>query len=213
MDEFLEGTQEEHVILLVKDHKGTKPEKLVVSGRLLEQFKDWVCTLRPLHVCGECPYVFCTETGEKLSHLSRDVSKLADEFGTTLPNATNVRKAIATKGGELETSAKTALAHAMSHSVETADRYYRAYGESKNLQGFSVIRDILEINPEEKKRHRFTAEQTDLLADYFSVNLATKQIPRPAELEKFLVDNRERFPGRKRSDIYSKVRNLIGRRK
>ena len=67
------------------------------------------------------------------------MSKLADEFGTTLPNATNVRKAIATKGGELETSAKTALAHAMSHSVETADRYYRGYGESKHLQGFSVI--------------------------------------------------------------------------
>ena len=67
------------------------------------------------------------------------------EFHTILPTATSVRKAIATKGGEFEASDKEALAHTMSHSVSRADRYCRAYGESKSVQGYDVIGSILQV--------------------------------------------------------------------
>ena len=151
------------LVLLVADHKTKKPVKLVISDQLLQQLRDWVLTVRPLHVSGGCPYIFCTESGEKMNHLSRTLSTLAEEFDATLPTATSVRKAIATRGGELEAGDKEALAHTMSHSISTADR---SYGESKGVQGYELIGSILD------------------------------------------TQHRDKFPGRKRGDIYSKIRNL-----
>ena len=148
-----------------------------------------------------------------MNHLSRTLSTLAEEFDATLPTATSVRKAIATRGGGLEAGDKEALAHTMSHSISTADRYYRAYGESKSVQGYELIGSILDIETPAKKRQRFSAEQTQIISDHFTEKLSCKDIPSAGELESFLTEHRDKFPGRKRGDIYSKIRNLIGRNK
>ena len=146
--------------------------------------------------------------------LSHSLTTLAKEFHTILPTATSVCKATATKGGEFEASDKESLAHTMSHSVSRAGRYCRAYGESKNVQGYDVIGSILQVTtPTGKKRQRFSQQQTQIIEDHFSERLSAKEIPSPGEIERFLVEYREKFPGRKRGNIYSKIRNLIGRKK
>jgi len=128
-----------------------------------------------------------------------------------VPTATCVRKAIATASGELEDKEKVALAHSMSHAKATADQYYRAYGEAKSLQGYETVGKILEI-PLVKRRQRFTQEQTKMIRERFSAEIEAKAIPSGEAIDQFLVENKDLFSGRKRGDIYSKVRNLIGRK-
>ena len=112
----------------------------------------------PLYVTAECPYVFGTEDRDKVEQLSRKLQRVARDFDVSIPPATSVTKAIATKGGELGDADRVALAHSISHSPVTADRYYRACGESKSVQGYEVVGSILTI-PKVKKRHSFSAEQ------------------------------------------------------
>ena len=219
-DEGMRTSDPSYLMIMVADHKSKKPAKIVASKQLLLDLIDWMHILRPLHVPHGCPYVFSTEKGGKVAHFSRSLTVLADEFDSSLPAATEVRKAIATKGGGLDTTKKTALANAMSHSVPTADRYYRAYGESTSVEGFQVIGSLLEVelvepveSEAQKKRKRFTEEQTKLIREYFAPQIAAKEIPRPPDLEKFLSINRQHFLGRQRGDIYSKVRNIIGRQR
>ena len=198
--------------ILVRDHKVNTSAKVVVSGLLVEHLKKWVATARGLYVPAHCQFVFANEDGEKLSHLSRSLAKLAKCFDFVLPSATSVRKAIATKGGDLSDSSKAAVANAMSHSLSTANKYYRAYGEAKNIEGYEVIGSILEVpSMSAKKRRRFTDAQTDVIKEYFSDSIHLKVIPETPQLEKFLSENREEFQGRTRADIYSKIRNIIGR--
>ena len=94
--------------ILVQDHKSNTPAKVTVSGPLEVQLKEWVYTWRPLYLNSESTYVFATESGQKLMHLSRSLTTLAKDFELNIPSATNVRKAIATKGGELEDGDKVA---------------------------------------------------------------------------------------------------------
>ena len=217
MEEFEHGvraTDGSHLKVMVGDQKSKKPAKVIVADQLLDQFLSWVHVLRPLYVSEGCAYVFATEDGQKLSHLSRALTTLAEEFNTSLPTATSVRKAIATRGGALEAAEKTALAHAMSHTVSTADRYYRAYGEATSKKGFEVLGSLLEVESAlTKKRQRFTQEQTTLVSDHFSQQIANKHMPSPADLDTFLTMHREKFSNRQRADIYSKVRTIIGRSK
>ena len=213
MDELEEGlhvSEPSQLIILVKEQKGKAPAKLVVSGQLVKQLKEWVNVLRPLHVPSGCEYVFASGEGEKFIHISREITKVADEFEIQLPTATSVRKAIATKGADLNNSDKTALAHSMGHSVATADTYYRAHDDARNVQGYEAVGSILEL-PTGKRRQRFSEAQTELIKEYFSVSIGSKTIPSSLALEKFLLEYREMFPGRVRADIYSKVRNIIGR--
>lgn len=74
-----------------------------------------------------------------------------------------------------------------------------------------MIGSLLEVEPVEpveseaqKKRKRFTEEQTKLIRKYFAPHIAAKEIPHPPDLEKFISINRQHFPGRQRGDIYSK---------
>ena len=57
----------------------------------------------------------------------------------------------------------------MEHSVLTADTYYRAHNETRNIQGHGVVGSLLEL-PTEKKRRRFTETQTQLIEQYFAVH-------------------------------------------
>ena len=66
--------------ILVPDHKVNTSAKLVVSGLLGEHLKKWVATARGLYVPAHCQFVFANEDGEKLSHLSRSLAKLATLF-------------------------------------------------------------------------------------------------------------------------------------
>ena len=102
---------------------------------------------------------------------------------------------------------KVAVAHAMSHSTTTADKYYRAYDDTTNVQGHQVIGKILEV-PAGRKRQRFNQAQTDVIAKFFEADISNQTIPQAATLESFLASHRELFPHRKRGDIYSKIRNL-----
>ena len=142
MDELEEGLRvsaPSQLIILVKEQKGKAPAKLVVTGQLVKQLKEWVNVLHPLHVPSGCEYVFASGEGEKFIHISREITKVADELEIQLPTATSIRKAIATKGADLNNSDKTALAHSMGHSVATADTYYRAHADARNVQGYEAV--------------------------------------------------------------------------
>ena len=199
----------EAVVILVHSHKGSRPARVVAEGSMVSELHTWVTCLRPLFVEGESPLLFCGQSGDPLQHISRKLSELAQSFGATIPPATSVRKAIATAGGALDAEKKTALAHSMSHSQSTADSYYRAYGEAQSLQGFQAVGNLLQI-PESgrKKRQRFTKKQTELISDIFSSQIELQVQPSGKE---FLAAHADVFKGRSRGDIYSKVRNLIGR--
>ena len=101
----------------------------------------------------------------------------------------------------------------MSHSRDTADRYYKAHQEATSKQGYKVIGEIMNVEqvPVVKKRVPFTDLQTDVIKRYFATNIEIGKIPQPDALEKFLREKRDLFPLRKRGDIYSKLRNIIGR--
>ena len=85
---------------------------------------------------------FADEKGKKLMNLSKKVRTVAKFFSAIVPTATSVRKAVVTQGERECGGDRAALAHAMSHSVQTADL---AYDEATNLQGHVVIGKILNI--------------------------------------------------------------------
>ena len=144
--------------------------------------------------------------------ISRKLSELAKSFGSAIPPATVVRKAISSAGGTLNAEKKTALAYSMSHTEATANSYYRAYSEAKSLQGFQVVGNLLELPKSgAKKRQRFTKAQTDLILSHFSAEIAEKLQPGGKAIDAFLASHADTFKGRSRGDIYSKVRNIIGR--
>ena len=198
------------LLIHVEDHKGNKAAKVSIDGQTKEQLIQWMTFLRAKLVPDGCPYVFADEKGGKLQNLSRKVSSVAKWFSSSIPTATSVRKAVATQGGKEGGADKEALALAMSHSTQTADKYYRAYDEATNLQGHGVIAKILNI-PIVKKRKFFTKAQTATITEYFKEDIEKATMPSPAALDTFLILHGAAFPDRQRADIYSKVRNVIGR--
>ena len=139
LGEYEEASQPspDTLVVLVRSHKGSRPARVVASDRTITELAMWANTLRPLFVQEDSPLLFCTRQGGRLLHISRKLSDLAKSFGSTIPPATAVRKAIATAGGALGEGEKSALAHSMSHSKSTADSYYRAYGEAKSVNYIS----------------------------------------------------------------------------
>ena len=206
------GGPEDTLIILVHAHKGARPARVVAHTRMATELEAWVTSLRPLFVQEESPLLFCSRSGAPLVQISRKVTELAKSFGASVPPATASRKAIATSGGCLDSEGKAALAHSMSHTQATADIYYRAYGEAKSVQGFEAVGSILNI-PEEgkKKRQKFTEEQTEAIGTHFATYLKEKVQHSGKEIDSFLNLNAAQFKGRVRGDIYSKIRNMIGR--
>ena len=100
---------------------------------------------------GESPLLFCAQSGDPPVQISRKLTDLAKLFGSIIPPATAVRKAIATAGGALKVEEKSALAHLMNQS--TADAYYRVYSVAKSVEGFKAVGNLLEIPEGKKKRH------------------------------------------------------------
>ena len=158
--------------------------------------------------------LFPAPTGAKLTNVSRKLKALADQCNISLPTPTNVRKSIITKSSKRSDSDRSALASTMSYSKGTVDRYYKAHLEATSKQGFNVIGEIMEVEqvPVLKKRVRFRNLQTSVLTEYFAENIESGKLPLPAALEQFLAEKRDLFPLRKRGDIYSKLRNIIGRK-
>ena len=67
-------------VVMIQEHKGDKPARVVASGRIVQELEMWVTLLRSLLVAGESPYVFCIEEGKKLTHLSRCITDLSKKF-------------------------------------------------------------------------------------------------------------------------------------
>ena len=192
--------------------QGSRPARVVANNRTITELAMWANMLRPLFMQEDSPLLFCTRQGGCLLHISRKLSELAKSFGSTIPPATAVQKAIATAGGALGEREKSALAHSMSHSKATADSYYRAYGEAKSVEGFQAVGNLLEIPSAVKKRQKFTEAQTECLSAHFKAEISEKVQPSGEAIAAFLKRNGDLFKGRSRGDIYSKIRHLIGRK-
>ena len=133
-EEAAGGEVDGTLLILVEDHKGKKPAKVSVDGTIKGELIQWMNLLRHKRVPDDCPYIFADEKGRKLHSLSKKESTVAKCFSATIPTATSVCKAVATQGRKEDGADKAALAHAMSHTVQTTDRYYRAYEEGTNLR-------------------------------------------------------------------------------
>ena len=160
-------------------------------------------TLCPLYInsAADCPTMYLQlkmylQMARRL-HIFYALWQTFKEFETTLPTASTNRKIIATKGRTWDSAQKSALAHSMSHSMSTAEQYYRAYEERWGLYG------ILEADSV-KKMYTFhrTSEQAGVHI-FFKAN-RSQLMPSPKLLVKASADD---FPGRKRA----KVLHFIGR--
>lgn len=202
------------MVICVKDHKGSLPAKLVAKGRILAQLILWVDIIRPHYVAADpdTVWVFPSPSGGKLQHFSRMLSAL-----TNVPTATAVRKTLVTKSVGLSADERTSLAQSMSHSLATAEKYYKGQERARSKKGYDLVGSLMHIPlPEalKKKRQRFTEEQTQIIKNYFADVIKNKdKTPSPSTLEQFLSEYRTQFPGRNRGDIYSKIRNIKGRDK
>ena len=222
--EFKRAQQDESdspgtVVLKVKDHKGKKPARVVASGSNLANLYVWVDHLRPHYITksscqSSCQLVFPSQTGNKLVHFSRSLTKLAKRFGLTIPTPTLVRKSIVTQSLKFSDSDRTSLAQAMSHTPSTAHQYYTTHQPSTTKRGYEVIGEMMEkpLSSSFKKRTCFTVHQTEIIKKYFSKEIEKQIMPTSTDLEKFLELHHENFLGRNCRDIYSKIRNIIGRK-
>lgn len=121
---------------MVSDRKVCKPA-VVTSAGGFEELQLWVTSLQPLPIQAESPYVFCTENGQKLMQLSRNIPDTSQNLDIPPTNA--VCKAIVTASGGLQEKEKVALAHFMSHMKDTADMYYRALKRPKAWRHMTLL--------------------------------------------------------------------------
>ena len=233
MSEYFEGYKaqkkgERYTTIRVYSHKTGSSEtaKVVFSRTLLKVMKVWE-EVRD-KVAEDSPFLFPNYKGEEVSHLSRRVIQYAVTKGIVLVKPQTLRTAVELKAKDLPAPVQEALTRSLSHSMETARKYYRANNPQSGHMAFETIRGIVagkeagqdQVSKTEKpptsppKRRHFTSQETDLISKYFEESIAARVPPVKTASKTFLQRQpADLFVGRSEHDIYDKVRNLIGGRR
>lgn len=82
---------------------------------------EYITHLRPLLT--ESTLLFPNREGKSVDHLSRNVTKLSENYGTTVPTATESQCAAATAVSEEDQQRRKAVVNMMSHLMQTQQRY------------------------------------------------------------------------------------------
>ena len=212
------------LIIGVAEHKTGFAEsaKIVADAAEERMLVRWLKVLE--EYTPDTVYLFPTIKGEKTQHLDRLISRATREVGHALPSSREVRVSVELQAKKLPSCDKERVSRSLSHSAPTAAQYYRANTQKDCNTAYDAVKSILEGEPSPtsspsppkvsspSKRKRFSEEQNAAVRKHFSVNISGKTLPSKDEIEEFIRVHQEQFPGRKAHDIYSKVRNLIGRK-
>lgn len=104
---------------------------------------------------------FLTHTGIEFRKISEVIVNVAKQFGISVPTAKLHRKVVVTNADEeLVDQDNRALHQHMSHSAETATRYYKFPGSKKAAKAHADIEKIM------KRRHFTEAEDEKILSEW-----------------------------------------------
>ena len=208
------GKGEEEVLMIrVAKHKTGLTERASVScsGKLRDQLKLFFDARR--HLIPESDLVFAKWQGlGPAMDLTARVKALGEKLHLQLPTVQKLRSVVEIKATPLDSSTKSLVARALSHSEQTAENHYRAAQPSGRAEGYRAVGELvgrLSVDPvpATRKRSRFTSKQTGIIQTAFADEIATKRPPNKATADKFLEDHKEEFAGKTSKDIYDKVRN------
>ena len=201
---------------LVSNHKTatTSRAKLTADRSLTKQLDLFVAIIRPALEGSESHLLFPNREGKTLDHLSRHVEALGTKLGIKLPRtATETRHAAATAAAACGDEERTTVAAAMSHSKRTQEVYYTLNkGKKDAVQGYRVMEEMRRGETQggaaSWARVPFSAEEKQVVSDFFSHHISTGKPPSTDEWREFL---RLHPIQRTAKQVRDKVRNLIGR--
>ena len=173
----------------VEDHKTSLAygaAKLVMDSEVSRWFVAFRDILRPqLAPTGPNEPLFVTSTGQRVSHLSTDITNLASKIGDRRvlgPTAVGMATATITAGlaGDVE---RRLIANQMGHSAKTANLYYTSLGDNdRRVEVYQVMgrmrKKALRIDSstdeeedelvvKKAKRCKYTADEEEEIRTYF----------------------------------------------
>lgn len=103
---------------------------------------------------------FLTHTGNEFRKISEGIVDVGKQFGISVPTAKLHRKVVVTNADEelVDQDNRTFHQH-MSHSAETATRYYKFPGSKKAAKAHADIEKIM-------KRRHFTEAKDEILSEW-----------------------------------------------
>ena len=211
---IVHGEGEGEVLMIrVAKHKTGLTERASVncSGKLRDQLKLFIDARR--HLIRESDLVFAKWLGlGPVMDLTARVVALGEKLNLQLLTAQKLRSVVEIKATPLDSSTKSLVARALSHSELTAEHHYRAAQPSGRAKAYQAVGELVGLPtvdpiPATRKRTRFTAKQTEIIMSAFAEEIATKRPPNKATADKFILDHQEEFAGKSSKDIYDKVRN------
>ena len=234
LSEYEEGFRakmkgESYLTIRVRNHKtgSSQSAKLVIPRKTLKLLAVWEEVRSK--VAEKSLYLFPDFKGGQLNHLTRVVTRFAEERSISLPNAQTVRTSVELKAKHMAAPVQEAVSRSLSHSQATVLKHYRANDKESGLLAYKTIQTIVsgekgdadepevseleQASPKKPKRKAYTQEENEIVMAYFVSYIRNKELPLKAESQQFLDGQPEDlFQGRKAHDIYDKVRNLIGRK-
>ena len=108
-----------------------------------------------------------------------------------LPTAQKLRSIVEIRATPLDSSSKSLVARALSHSEQTAEHHYRAAQPANRSEAFKVVGQLVGLPtvdpvPATRKRKRFTAEQAAIIRTVFADEIRSRRPQNKATAETFL---------------------------
>ena len=234
LSEYEEGFRarkkgESYVTIRVRNHKTGSSEsaKLVIPRKTLKLLAVWEEVRSK--VAEKSPYLFPDFKGGQLNHLTRVVTRFAEDRHISLPNVQSVCTSVELKAKHMAAPVQEAVSRSLSHGHATVLKHYMANDKESGYLAYETIQNIVsgdkgdadepeasglgKASPKKPKRKAYTQEENEIVKAYFASYIRSKELPLKADSQRFLDGQPEHlFQGRKPHDVYDKVRNLIGRK-
>ena len=171
---------------------GRKESALLIADETaICMIKLWLKVLAQVHP--DCELAFPDFQGQRPQHIERRVDSAAKILGHSLLTATSLRKVIEIFNKRLEGPSREAVSRALSHSLNTAQRYYQAptlrdaYSAYEMMQGIMGGTQAVSLPPVVKGKGKRPAKAHDTDTDDDE-----RKGKRPAKAHDTEIDDDER---------------------
>lgn len=210
----VEGT--DYILIRVREHKtgATGCAPITLKGSTIAIFQTYIERIRPEVLSQESDLVFPAKSSPLvMTGLSRKIATVANRWGHDVPIATEGRAMASTAVSKTGSDTDRRLAaKSMSHSLQTAEKYYAATKSTDALlKGFEVLEKATDTSPSPKKRVFFSDEENSAIEDYFSSFIFAEKCPGLPLCREFLKQHT--WMVRRPIDIRDRIKNIIKKRK